>query len=73
MKAYIVSLQFSTDDADGVDIEVFSTYEKAVKICTTITGILSAISSVIVTATNDINNIISYVRKKAIEIVNNIN
>ena len=31
MKAYIVSLQFSTDDADGVDIEVFSTYEKAVK------------------------------------------
>lgn len=35
------------------------TYEKAVKICTTITGILSAISSVIVTATNDINNIIN--------------
>lgn len=32
--------------------------EKAVKICTTITGIISAVSSIIVTTTNDINNII---------------
>lgn len=31
MKVYVVSLQFATDDADGVDIEVFGTYDKAVK------------------------------------------
>ena len=31
MKVYVISLQFSTDDADGVDIEIFSTYEKAVR------------------------------------------
>lgn len=35
------------------------TYEKAVKICTAITGIISAVSSIIVTTTNDINNIIN--------------
>lgn len=34
------------------------TYEKAVKVCTTITGIISAVSSIIVTTTADINNII---------------
>lgn len=33
--------------------------EKAVKICTTVTGIISAVSSIIVTTTNDINNIIN--------------
>lgn len=35
------------------------THEKAVKICTTITGIISAVSSIVVTTTNDINNIIN--------------
>ncbi len=34
------------------------TYEKVVKVCTTITGIVSAISSILVTTTNDINTII---------------
>lgn len=34
-------------------------HEKAVKICTTITGIISAVSSIVVTTTNDINNIIN--------------
>lgn len=39
-------------------IAVAEIYEKAVKVCTTITGIMSAISSIIVTTTNDINTII---------------
>lgn len=31
MKIYTVVLQFSSDDADGIDIELFFTYDKAVK------------------------------------------
>lgn len=30
MKAYTIVFQWSTDDCDGVDVEVFSTYAKAV-------------------------------------------
>lgn len=37
---------------------MIETYEKVVKICTTIAGIISAVSSILVTTTNDINNII---------------
>ena len=30
MKIYLVMMQYSTDDCDGVDTECFDTYEKAV-------------------------------------------
>ena len=30
MKAYTIVFEWSTDDSSGVDVEVFSTYEKAV-------------------------------------------
>ncbi len=30
MKAYTIVFEWSTDDAAGVDVEVFDTYEKAV-------------------------------------------
>ena len=29
MKAYLVTLQYSCDNCDGIEIEVYSTYEKA--------------------------------------------
>ena len=29
MKAYLVTLQYSCDNSDGIEIEVFSTYDKA--------------------------------------------
>lgn len=31
MKAYTIVFEWSTDDASGVDIEIFDTYKKAVE------------------------------------------